>query len=356
MSKSAIPSIEAHPEYAAACERLAEVEQRLKVANEHLHACRVAFVGKRDEARESDDIDRVIAGADPLGPDPAKSAREQLQEARRRVDMLELAVRRHRERLDLVLCPGEAAAATLRRAGLRTPVTVLPNPFDADAVRATARAAGGPTPRWPADDARPGSATGAPPIRLVFVGRVEREKGLAIALEAWPVHGSEADAELLVVGGGGDLDRCRRIAAERGLTGHVRFAGPRPRAEALAAIAAADAMLLPSRTPEVAPMVLLEALALGTRVIAPAFGAMQEILAVTGEAHAIDPMDPAALPAQLAAAITACGRRGDAAAAGAATDAAAAAAPAVEAFLAARRPERHVASLEAVYAGHTPGE
>ena len=97
MSKSALPSIDNHPEYAAACERLAEVEQRLKVANEHLHACRLGFVGKRDEARESDDIDRVIAGADPLGPDPAKSAREQLQEARRRVDMLELAVRRCRE-------------------------------------------------------------------------------------------------------------------------------------------------------------------------------------------------------------------------------------------------------------------
>ena len=98
MSKSAtIPSIASHPEYAAACERLAEVQQRLAAATARLNACREAYVGVKADAKSGDDIDRVIAGEDPVGPDPARSAREQLQEAKRAVDLLELAVKRCRE-------------------------------------------------------------------------------------------------------------------------------------------------------------------------------------------------------------------------------------------------------------------
>ena len=97
MSKSAIPTIENHPEYAAACERLAEVQQRLAAATVKLDASRQAFVGVKADAKSGDDIDRVIAGEDPIGPDPARSAREQLQEAKRAVDLLELAVKRCRE-------------------------------------------------------------------------------------------------------------------------------------------------------------------------------------------------------------------------------------------------------------------
>ena len=239
-------------------------------------------------------------------------------------------VRRLREQVDLVLCPGEAAAAMLRAAGLPVPVEVVPNPFDAEAARAMAAAFAGERPRWPSEDS---AAGGTRPVRLAFVGRVAREKGLAEALEAWP---GDRDAELLVLGEGPDLERCREVIRARGLEGRVRLAGRTPRSPTLAVVRQADGLMLPARTPEVAPLVLVEAVAMGTPVVAPAAGAMAEVMNVAVPGYAIDPSEPATLGATLAAAID--GLRlptpGDAAPDGMA-----------EAFLRARTPERYLHAI-----------
>ena len=84
-------------------------------------------------------------------------------------------------------------------------------------------------------------------------------------------------ADLLVLGDGPDRARLERHAAELGLNGRVRFAGSVPRAEVLRALAAAEAMVLSSDW-ENFPHAAVEALALGTPLIATAVGGVPEIV------------------------------------------------------------------------------
>lgn len=248
-------------------------------------------------------------------------------------------VRRRREQLDLVLCPGEAAAAMLREAGLPVPVEVVPNPFDAEATRAMAARFAEDRPRWPSEpaEASAGRRPGPGPVRLAFVGRVAPEKGLADVLEAWPADG---DAELLAIGDGPDLDRCRDIVRTRGLGARVHLAGPAERGPTLASIARADAIIVPARTPEVAPLVLTEAVAVGTPIIAPPTGAMTEVLGVVTPGIAIDVREPATLKRSLARAIDAIRPR---------TPEDVRLAEAAAAFLDRRDPARYRRSLESAY-------
>jgi phosphatidyl-myo-inositol dimannoside synthase len=63
----------------------------------------------------------------------------------------------------------------------------------------------------------------------LLVGRMnadERFKGHDALLEAWPaVRGAAADARLVVVGGGDDVERLRQKAAALGLSNAIHFAG-----------------------------------------------------------------------------------------------------------------------------------
>lgn len=247
-----------------------------------------------------------------------------------------------RRRLDLVLCPGTVAADFLREAGLPVPVRVVPNPFDAEAVR-----------REAAEAAPAGAAPSTPgTLRLVFAGRVEPEKGLGDLLDAWAGLDAPPPAVIDVLGAGSEVERCRDVRAP-GL--EVRCHGAVPRPRALATIAAADALLVPSRTPEVAPMVLLEALALDTAIVASDVGAVRELHDALGGdggiVHRLDERDPGG---SLAAALAALGRPRDATE----RPAAGTAGPLrdrVAALLDARHPARHLEALERAYRGEGEG-
>jgi glycosyltransferase involved in cell wall biosynthesis len=109
---------------------------------------------------------------------------------------------------------------------------------------------------------------------LVFAGRITRQKALDTALEA---VARVPNVDLLVLGDGPDRERLERHATELGLNGRVRFAGPVPRAEVLRAFAAAEALVLSSDW-ENFPHTAVEALALGTPLIATAVGGVPEIV------------------------------------------------------------------------------
>ena len=109
---------------------------------------------------------------------------------------------------------------------------------------------------------------------LAFAGRITRQKSLETALAA--VAGVEG-VTLLVAGDGPDLPEVRREATARGLDGRVRFLGPLDRAGVLTLFRAADASILTS-TWENFPHTAVEALAVGTPVVATAVGGVPEIV------------------------------------------------------------------------------
>jgi glycosyltransferase involved in cell wall biosynthesis len=109
---------------------------------------------------------------------------------------------------------------------------------------------------------------------LAFAGRITKQKSLGVALDALA---RVEDVTLLVAGDGPDLPDVRLRAAQLGLDGRVRFLGPLARDEVLELFRAADASLLTSSW-ENFPHTVVEALAVGTPVIATRVGGVPELV------------------------------------------------------------------------------
>jgi glycosyltransferase involved in cell wall biosynthesis len=177
--------------------------------------------------------------------------------------------------LDLVICPSQFLGRIARDAGL--PAVVLPHPAPA-------------WPRLAALPDRPG------PLRLMFLGRLEPEKGVAEFLRILP---TSFDGTLTVFGDGSDLSRCRHVCRERGLEQVVTFLGRRPHAEVARLMQQAHVLIAPSLMLETFAMTVLEALYVGTNILVTDRGAPSELVAASGVGFVFTPGDAASLLHQL---------------------------------------------------------
>ena len=178
-----------------------------------------------------------------------------------RVGLLRKARDRALRRVDHLVCPSGYLAALAVGWGVRRErVTVLPN-------------AAPPLPSLPSrDEAR--TRLGLDGSVLAFAGRITKQKSLAVALDALA---RVEEVSLLVAGDGPDLPDVRLRAAQLGLEGRVRFLGPLGREKVLELFRAADASLLTSSW-ENFPHTVVEALAVGTPVIATRVGGVPELV------------------------------------------------------------------------------
>src|SRR3954447_4989852 len=121
----------------------------------------------------------------------------------------------------------------------------------------------------------------APPRRaksLIAVGRLSPEKGQAGLLEAFAEVSRDHDAlQLVLVGDGPEAERLRAQAGELGIAERVRFAGRLSEQDTLRQIAAADILVLRTFM-EGLPIVLMEAMAMGTAVIASRVAGIPELV------------------------------------------------------------------------------
>ena len=124
----------------------------------------------------------------------------------------------------------------------------------------------------------------------VYVGRLAGEKGVRTLLSAWRAL---SDFPLKMAGDGPLREELAAIIEREGL--NVELAGRRNHAELVDMIGGASMQIIPSECYEGFPLVVLEALACGTPVVASRIGSLDEIIAdgVTGVKFA--PGDPAAL-------------------------------------------------------------
>jgi len=122
---------------------------------------------------------------------------------------------------------------------------------------------------------------------LAFAGRLTAQKSLDVGIEA----ARRAGVALVIAGDGPD-----RVDLER--LGHARFLGPLPRGRILELFAAADAELLSSSW-ENFPHTVVEALAVGTPVIATRVGGVGEDVRDGENGLVVEPGDVAALTAAI---------------------------------------------------------
>jgi glycosyltransferase involved in cell wall biosynthesis len=193
-------------------------------------------------------------------------------------------------RFDGVIAVSAAVAAELAgQPGKRgTPCRVIPNGMDDDRLRARAKAA---LPGVRRDLAAAGVAEARP--LLVAAGRLTRQKGFDLLLEALPLLVARHPRLALVIAGEGPERAALGEQARRLQVGEqVRFLGER--ADLPGLLAVADLFVLPSRS-EGSPYVLLEAMAIGLPVVAAAVGDVALTLGDEAEATTVPPGDPAAL-------------------------------------------------------------
>lgn len=127
---------------------------------------------------------------------------------------------------------------------------------------------------------------------LLYVGRFAPVKGVPRLLEALARSEHCPRPRLLVVGGDGPgagaLEALRQLARALGVADRVTFAGRVEQGALPPYYAAADLLAVPSHY-ESFGLVALEALACGTRVVASAVGAMDEVLSQGGGELVTDP-------------------------------------------------------------------
>ncbi len=160
------------------------------------------------------------------------------------------------------------------------PVSIIPNGVDATLFSPPATRPGGP-------------------VRLLFVGRVVRQKGLDVLFDALAELDVTLSWTLDVVGDGPARVELAAKANRLGLTEKIRFQGWRGRADMPALFREADLFVFPSRD-EGMPNAVLEAMASGLPVVATRISGNEELVRPGETGLLVPPEDAAALGQALA--------------------------------------------------------
>jgi glycosyltransferase involved in cell wall biosynthesis len=134
----------------------------------------------------------------------------------------------------------------------------------------------------------------------VYVGRLSAEKGLQTLLDAWKAL---PDIHLKIVGDGPMRAQLETQARSDGA--NVEFTGRLERSRVAEVVGEASFAIVPSQWFEGFPMVVVEAFACGTPVIASRLGSLAEIVREGITGRLFTPGDPRALSAAVRAMIEA---------------------------------------------------
>jgi phosphatidyl-myo-inositol alpha-mannosyltransferase len=188
-----------------------------------------------------------------------------------------LGARRRFNQLSARIAVSEAAAWTGRR-WFGGDYVIVPNGVDLDAVPK------GPKP--------PGEE-----LRLLFVGRAEERKGLPVLLAAFQALVEHVPSRLTVIGA--DPEDVSRLVADPDVLSHIDVLGKVSDSVLWRHLGDADLLCAPSLTGESFGMVLTEAFAAGTPVIASEIAGYSDVVTDGVDGVLVPPADPQALAEEL---------------------------------------------------------
>ncbi|HET7199040.1 MAG TPA: glycosyltransferase, partial [Burkholderiales bacterium] len=138
------------------------------------------------------------------------------------------------------------------------------------------------------------------PLRLVHLGRLERDAGLPEMIEALRLVREQGIAARLVLAGSGPEEpRLRHQIADAALSRDVVFAGDVEGEQRARLLSQSDVLLLPAYRAGV-PRELLEAMAAGVVPVASAVGGIPEVVVAREHGALAEPRDARAIAAALA--------------------------------------------------------
>lgn len=125
-------------------------------------------------------------------------------------------------------------------------------------------------------------------VKVVYIGRLGREKGIHVLLEAWNRWGKEAP-RLELIGDGPERQSLVEMAERSAASDQIKFTGQLPFDEAQKHLARSTLLMLPSLCYEGFPMVIREAFALGVPVVASRLGSMPYIINDESDGRLFEP-------------------------------------------------------------------
>ncbi|MFI6939233.1 glycosyltransferase family 4 protein [Streptomyces sp. NPDC050418] len=183
------------------------------------------------------------------------------------------------------------------------PVPVAPGSLAYGRPRAVEIPPGVDIRRW-----TPGPPPSERPQVVVYVGRMDstsRWKGVDQLIRAFALLGDLPEARLKLIGGGDDVDRLLKLAAELGVADRVVSTGPLRGEELVDAVRQARAGVLSSVSDsECFGTALAEAQACGTPAVGTAVGGLPHTVADGETGLIVPPRDPEALAAALRSLLT----------------------------------------------------
>jgi phosphatidyl-myo-inositol alpha-mannosyltransferase len=188
-----------------------------------------------------------------------------------------LGARRVFNRLSARIAVSEAAAWTGRR-WFGGEYTIVPNGVDVDAAPGEPKPAGSE-------------------LRILFVGRADERKGLPILLTAFNALVEHVPCRLTVIGT--DREEVLRYVADPDLLQSMDIRGRVSREELWKELHRADLLCAPSLSGESFGMVLTEAFAAGTPVIASAIAGYSDVVSDGVDGLLVPPGDPQRLAEEL---------------------------------------------------------
>ena len=124
---------------------------------------------------------------------------------------------------------------------------------------------------------------------IVYVGRLERRKGVKYLLAAFKqLHDTHKDTRLILIGDGPDRNKLESFVRDKRID-NVDFRGYLPEQEKIDTVRNADIFCSPALYGESFGIVLLEAMALGTAVVAGNNPGYSAVLRGGGEASIVNP-------------------------------------------------------------------
>ena len=188
-----------------------------------------------------------------------------------------LGARRRFNQLSARIAVSEAAAWTGRR-WFGGEYTIIPNGVDIEAAPQG--------PKTPSEE-----------LRLLFVGRAEERKGLPVLLAAFEALVEHVPSRLTIVGA--DPEEISRRVADPDVMSHIDVLGKVSDSILWRQLGEADLLCAPSLAGESFGMVLIEAMAAGTPVIASAIAGYSDVVTNGTDGILVPPADPQALAEEL---------------------------------------------------------
>jgi phosphatidylinositol alpha-mannosyltransferase len=174
-----------------------------------------------------------------------------------------------------VLTAVSEAASEYVRSLTDDPVSIIPNGIDLSVYKNT--------PKLPAVD--------DPTKTILYIGRLERRKGVSCLLQAYKLlEEREPDVRLIIAGDGPDREKLEELADDLDIS-NITFLGYITEAEKVSLLGQADLFCAPSLFGESFGIVLLEAMATGVVTVAGSNPGYASVLQELGSLSLVNPKD-----------------------------------------------------------------